>query len=632
MNSKNILVAFNSPTMLSVITNYLESQQGFSVFQAKDGIEALHALYSNRIDCALIYIELPYIQGYSLSRIIKNTKELSSTAVILCSTEDNSVYHFWVENSKSDGYYVPSSENLNILSNIINNALEKVTPRTDFTPSVLKEETLLETITSAYDKELFDLYIIKSAFQTSTSVFDINEIIHKMISTVSGIYNYDVLGIIVNDTQLMEFYDYSDSIPRSDFEDFRKICRSDFEKRTYNRIDFDWNTSIYSESTIEQFSDKTEKIKSYEIFPSDNQKHYPVTIHIGSCSPESFNTRTTARLNFFMSVFSTIIDKSLVFTKAKITEAKMRSAFSRFIPPSIIEDIISGDPKATVSIGEKRQVAILIADIRNFTRISENNKPETVVAFLNSYFTTMGKIIKKHGGTIDKFMGDSIMALFGATDSYKYNANRAANAAMEMFEEMEKEEFKETTKILSIPDDEKFSVGCGIHYGKPIVGAIGSEDKKEYTVIGDDVNLSSRVESLTKVFGTKIIVTEEVKKDIDAAMNDIDLGNEEQSKPHLTRHLANVIVKGKEKPTKIYEITSDLNKYSKTFLENYSKGLHEYVIKNFSTAIEYFNAAKNEYVKDKACYEMLKWCREKQKTLAQDQFMEWDGTISMLVK
>ena len=94
------------------------------------------------------------------------------------------------------------------------------------------------------------------------------------------------------------------------------------------------------------------------------------------------------------------------------------------MPPKVIESIVEGDTSITSSIGEQRKVAILMADIRGFTEITEVNDPEKVVTFLNQYFSLMGNIIKKHGGTIDKFMGDAIMALFGVPESYKYNGDR----------------------------------------------------------------------------------------------------------------------------------------------------------------------------------------------------------------
>ena len=239
----------------------------------------------------------------------------------------------------------------------------------------------------------------------------------------------------------------------------------------------------------------------------------------------------------------------------------------------------------------------------------------------------MGKIIIKHGGTIDKFMGDAIMALFGAPESYIYNGNRAANAALEMTEAIKEID----TSLLNL-DGNSFKVGIGINYGSPIAGTIGSEEKKEYTVIGDDVNIASRVESLTKLYGTEILITESVKKDIDSVLEAEKektlLKTEEASIPHLIRHIDNVKVKGKSKAVKLYEINTNVNKYSDFFLENYQKGLNQYEMGNFKTAEEYFQKAYSENSCDNAASVMLKRCKE----FLLQKPANWDGAISLKIK
>ena len=135
--------------------------------------------------------------------------------------------------------------------------------------------------------------------------------------------------------------------------------------------------------------------------------------------------------------------------KLALSESKLRSTFSKFVPEEIIEDLLSQeDTTSEQSNNEKRKVAVLICDIRNFTSISEINQPENVVGFLNGYFSLMVDIIKKHGGSIDKFIGDAIMALFGAPISYVDNAQRAVEAAMEMVKNLE----VVNTSILNFPD------------------------------------------------------------------------------------------------------------------------------------------------------------------------------------
>ncbi|MBP5252095.1 MAG: response regulator [Treponema sp.] len=622
MTNRKILIAVDSPTMSAVIKNYL-LEGNYEVIEATDGISALEKVIDEQPDCIIAYVDLPVIHGYALSRIIKNTASLCSTGVILCSTEDTSVHHFWGTASKADGFYIPAPENVHTLYTLISKAIEESEKRKLPDAVRVSKKNIYEIITNAYDKELFELHIIKNAYQTSNYVFDLDNILELMAKTLAGISNYDSLAIIINAGSFIEYYDHTDILSHIDFNDFKKVCHSDFEKRNSAKK-INWKKSKYTENIIETFSEHTEKLKSYEVFPLEQDKGIPLTVHIASIHPNAFNARTIQRLEYFTSVYSILIDKAIMFQHALSAEKKMKQAFSRFIPPKVIEDIISDNSSQAISIGEKRNVAILIADIRNFTKLSEKNSPERVVEFLNSYFSKMGAIIKRHGGTIDKFMGDAIMALFGAPESYKYNGFKAANAALEMMKEIKNLD----TSILDFPEDERFTVGIGIHYGKPIVGAIGSEEKKEYTVIGDDVNLASRIESLTKIYGSGIIITNEVKKDIDAAMKDTQENNSENIIPHLIRHLDNVRVKGKSNATHIYELSSNTNKYTEDFLLNYEKALHQYFQKNFHTAKEYFQKAQDINPKDRACFVMLERCKKYQTDIPYD----WDGVYTLSEK
>ena len=250
----------------------------------------------------------------------------------------------------------------------------------------------------------------------------------------------------------------------------------------------------------------------------------------------AFTTHQLDSLEFCTNLFNVLVEHAISLKKKIKFEKNIRRAFSRFVPEQIIDDLVNGSAQSDkVNVGEKRDVAILFSDIRSFTSISELNKPETIVAFLNRYFTTMCTIIKKHGGTIDKFIGDAIMALFGAPVSYEDNARRAVAAAYEMREALPTVPLED----LILPEGMNFNIGIGIHYGDVIVGSIGSSDKTDYSVIGDNVNLASRMEGLTKTYGSMILVTDAVKKDIYKTTG----GNGDFE----FRYLDDVKVKGKEK-------------------------------------------------------------------------------------
>lgn len=608
--------------MQSLIHSFLESTD-YEIIEAVDGVDAFNKTLDERPDCIICFIDLPEINGYSLSRIIKNTRELKNIGVVLAATEDTSVYHFWSNNSKSDALYVIRPNNQGYLLQIIERTLNKYDglPKTELND--LQKEDIHSIVTKAYDRELFNLYITQNAYMTSGTISDIEILVDKISQNISGVVDYDAAGFIVNSDQIIERYYVKNIVSKADFKDFKEICRTDFKHRLPNRKEYKWENSNYGEEETEELSAEEEKIKSYEVFPTDASKKYALTIHIACTGTETLNKRTIDRLNFFTDIYNVIVENAVFISRTIASELKMRNSFGRFLPEKIIRNIINGSLSVSDSVGERRRVAVLIMDIRNFTSLSEVNNPETVVTFLNHYFGTMGEIIRKHGGTIDKFMGDAIMALFGAPDSYIDNGNRAANAALEMINT------PIDTSILEFPEGFSFRFGVGIHYGEMIAGTVGSNERKEYTVIGDNVNIASRVEGLSKVFGTPIIVTEAVKNDVEAFATIEPEGKDRNNFHSQKRYLGSVKVKGKKLPVKIYELAPEQNKYSQEFLEYYSKALDRYQDKDLKGALLYFTKASSLLPEDEAC----KYCIDECKKLMQDYLPDdWDGCFKFIVK
>jgi adenylate cyclase len=176
--------------------------------------------------------------------------------------------------------------------------------------------------------------------------------------------------------------------------------------------------------------------------------------------------------------------------------------FSRFVNPHVVKELIAhgGLNRA----GESRQVSVLFSDIRGFTTLSERHTPQEVVALLNRYFSLQVEVIFRHGGSLDKFIGDAIMAFWGAPLDDPQHACHAVAAALEMAEVLQR--FKRELG----PQGAEFDVGIGIHSGPAVVGLIGSEQRREYTAIGDTVNLASRIEGLTKGV-SRILVSKETR-------------------------------------------------------------------------------------------------------------------------
>lgn len=181
-------------------------------------------------------------------------------------------------------------------------------------------------------------------------------------------------------------------------------------------------------------------------------------------------------------------------------EEVARANYSRFMPEYVVKQLLE-NPDSFRLGGANQTITVLFADIRGFTAISEKENPETVVRLLNHYFTAMSEIIFKHGGTLDKYIGDGLMALFGAPTATPDDAQNALKAAVAM-----QRELISLQTELSSQGFARISVGIGLHTGVATIGYIGSERRSEYTAIGDTVNLAARLESNTA--GGQILISE----------------------------------------------------------------------------------------------------------------------------
>ncbi len=296
-----------------------------------------------------------------------------------------------------------------------------------------------------------------------------------------------------------------------------------------------------------------------------------------------------------------------------MVEANTKKMMERYLPPQLIGELY----KKYTSLepgGEKKVVTILFSDIRSFTTISESMSAEDVVLFLNDYLSTMTDIIFTQEGTIDKFIGDSIMTIFGAPISGEDDALRAIKAAVLMNRELENfnlrhSEFKNSLKI-----------GIGIHTGEVIAGNIGSSKRLDYTVIGDSVNLSSRIEGLTSFYNCPILIS-------DSTFNELD--KDEIEDLFCLREVDNVRVKGKLNNVKIYEVLAfdTINEKEQLVkkIAIFESGLKLYRNRKFSEAIIFFEKLAH----DEVSLLYIKRCKD---FINNPPDNSWDGTFVMLTK
>jgi len=251
--------------------------------------------------------------------------------------------------------------------------------------------------------------------------------------------------------------------------------------------------------------------------------------------------RSNAQVELMPFLFALVTTSFLSFGYLTFTEAvekrHVSQLFTQYVSKDVLNEVLNNYKEYTKSsAGQKVELTVLFSDIRGFTTMSENAPPEKIVEMLNIHFSVMADIILKHNGTIDKYIGDAIMAFWGAPVKRDDHAERSVLAAQEMLEGL-----KEVNKTLRERGfDLEVKIGIGINTGVATIGEIGSEKKKNYTIVGDTVNLASRLESITKEYKTPLIFSEYTYEKIKNRINGKLLGN--------------VKVKGREQPVDIYTV------------------------------------------------------------------------------
>jgi adenylate cyclase len=200
------------------------------------------------------------------------------------------------------------------------------------------------------------------------------------------------------------------------------------------------------------------------------------------------------------------------FTEGK-DRRRVRRMLSQYVSPAVLAEVLDHYAEhLQAEVGRKERVTILFSDIRDFTSLSEKMEARSVVEMLNVYFSEMTEAIFSEGGTIDKFIGDAIMCFWGAPVRVEDHAGRAVRAALSMLQRLDR-----VNAALEARQYPRLRIGISIHTGEVVLGNIGSEKKLDYTAIGDGVNLASRLEGLTKTYGSPILLSEDTFRELNGA-------------------------------------------------------------------------------------------------------------------
>ena len=291
----------------------------------------------------------------------------------------------------------------------------------------------------------------------------------------------------------------------------------------------------------------------------------------------------------------------------KKEKQQIKNAFGKYVSPQVLGEILK-DPDKLKLGGDRKDITVFFSDIRGFTTISESLTPEQLVHLLNEYLSAMTEIAMKHEGVVDKFIGDAIMAFWGAPLEQPEHAKMACLTSLEMMKELRK--MQEKWRKEGTPE---IKIGIGLNSGPAVIGNMGSYERLSYTAMGDTINLGSRLEGLTKQYGVGILISENTKAKI--------------SNEFITRALDIVTVKGKKKPIKIYELVcmaSELTEKQKQTIETYEKGLELYLKRKFTEAIKEF-----EKVNDYASKAFIERCKEFKKNPPPK---DWEGVWEFKTK
>lgn len=296
------------------------------------------------------------------------------------------------------------------------------------------------------------------------------------------------------------------------------------------------------------------------------------------------------------------------FLAEEKARASLKKAFQSYVAPSVVEEILRHPERLRLG-GERRDLTIFFCDIRGFTSVSENLNPEELATVLHNFLNPMSKIVVKHGGTIDKFMGDAIMALYGAPLHFPDHARRACETAVEMIETLQQlnQEWVEQGRP-------SLKIGVGINSGPVAVGNMGSDTLFDYTAIGDNVNLAARLEGLNKYYGTDIIISGSTAEAVNSQF--------------VLRELDLVRVKGKKQPVVIFELLGkappdpDLAR----FLEYYHQGLQFLRQRQWQESIDAFSSALRLKPQDHHSHRYLAMA---QQYLVKPPDAEWAGLSVM---
>jgi class 3 adenylate cyclase/DNA-binding response OmpR family regulator len=599
--AKRILVFEDSDVFADMLLEFL-SNAGYVTGRAVNGFEGIKQVYTFLPHLIVTDVEMPLFKGYQATRLLKSRRNTRDIPIIMFTTLGETKDRFWGGQAGADSYIEKSPDNFEELRDRITGLLAEAPPP-DFKAIAqegrrINDNTLIETVNNLLDRKLFQTTLIGMLTELSEKFGSLKDILQGFFDLLTYVCEAEIASVMIKsaDNSLFVYTANRAGFVSAIVDDFTAIAIADFDAQFPDY-------KVISKSTVDFFpaGEKKKAIESYTAATLSSAGEGFATVHIANSVKEYFSPVIMENLNVFLNAAAPVLANALSILEMEKLQKKTRLAFARYVPEDVMDEIIRKSQDSGTQ-SEVRNLAVLFADIRNFTKISESNGAQDVVTFLNAYFSLMGNRIVAAGGHVDKFIGDAIMAIFGVPKPLPNAPVNAILAAMRMISVLPEVD----TSHIAVSGT-GVSIGIGINYGECVVGNIGFQDKMDYTVIGDTVNLASRLEGTTKLYRHPIIVSEYMYK----AAKDL----------FIFRKADSVRVIGKDKTVELYAVyaayagegdafaalhTGLVNSgtidsaadgafpvprsliINRELLNQYSKGLKLFYMREWETARQYF--------------------------------------------
>jgi class 3 adenylate cyclase/DNA-binding response OmpR family regulator len=564
------------------------SLEGYEARRAVNGFEGIKQVYAFMPHLVISDVEMPLFKGYQVTRLLKSRKSTRPIPVIMFTTLSENKDKFWGSQAGADLYLEKTPENFAELRHNMEKLMGE-NPEPDFTAIAregkrINDGSLIEMVNNLLDRKLFQTTLIGMLAELSSKIKSLEDIVRGIFDLLHNICEAEIVSVMIKGSENSLF------VYGANFGGFNGEISDDFTAISIADFDGLFRDFQVVERTAKDFfppGKKSKKMESYIMIPLSVGGENFATVHIANSMKEYFSPAIVENINVFLAAAAPVISNALSVLEMENLQRKTRAAFARYVPADVMDDIIRRSSE-TAGQGESRNGVILFSDIRNFTAISENSTPQDLVSFLNSFFSLMGNEIIAEGGHIDKFIGDEIMAVFGVIRNLPDSPTAAIRAGVRMIAALKKVD----TSRITLPE-KGLAMGVGINYGECVVGNIGFHDKMDYTLIGDNVNLASRLQGITKIYHHPLIVSEYVYQAAKDAF--------------IFRKIDDVRVVGKEEAVGTYAVYTSLEGgttaegcpevpslvINRELLDNYNKGFRLFRMREWETAREYFAGARD---------------------------------------